>query len=251
VCCVESSNFHVTVVPTETVRVMGVNMKFLISTVDPPLGAAEPLDADGVADTGGVAPLLPEPEPQAVATARTASKARRPNSRRRGLSEDLCEVPARFISASFSGRRRTRLPDRLRQANPPGHRAYTTLDIAKILRGTARTRLPESSSDATGRGEHPPSRPRTEIPVIALPIHHRRRRPEPRAIHPSARTEPSTENQRPIARSARQQERPPTRSGRSAAARTPISDVLADYSWLWEDERLTIPIQPEYYAVAK
>ncbi|MGW7679184.1 hypothetical protein ACWGID_00495 [Kribbella sp. NPDC054772] len=35
------------------------------------------------------------------------------------------------------------------------------------------------------------------------------------------------------------------------AASTSVSDVLADYSWLWEGEGLTIPIQPEeYYAVA-
>jgi hypothetical protein len=61
---------------------MGMNMKLAISTVDPPLEAAEPLDADGVADTDGVAPPLPEPEPQAVATASTASKATMPNSRR-------------------------------------------------------------------------------------------------------------------------------------------------------------------------
>lgn len=32
---------------------------------------------------------------------------------------------------------------------------------------------------------------------------------------------------------------------------TSVSDVLADYSWLWEDDRLTIPIQAEeYYVVA-
>ena len=36
-----------------------------------------------------------------------------------------------------------------------------------------------------------------------------------------------------------------------AATRTPVSDVLADYSWLWEADGLAIPIQPEeYYVVA-
>ena len=40
---VESSNFHVTVVPTGTVRLPGMNMKFMISTVDPPPAGAEPL----------------------------------------------------------------------------------------------------------------------------------------------------------------------------------------------------------------
>ena len=38
---VESSSFQVTVVPTETVSVIGVNMKLLISTVDPPTTVAE------------------------------------------------------------------------------------------------------------------------------------------------------------------------------------------------------------------
>ncbi|WP_328332157.1 hypothetical protein OHA70_13325 [Kribbella sp. NBC_00382] len=34
-------------------------------------------------------------------------------------------------------------------------------------------------------------------------------------------------------------------------AQTSVADVLADYSWLWEDDGLTLPIQPnEYYAVA-
>ncbi|WP_203590829.1 hypothetical protein [Streptomyces sp. SID13031] len=37
----------------------------------------------------------------------------------------------------------------------------------------------------------------------------------------------------------------------AAVSRASVAEVLADYSWLWEDERLTIPIQPEeYYAVA-
>lgn len=38
---------------------------------------------------------------------------------------------------------------------------------------------------------------------------------------------------------------------RDAFTQTSVSDVLADYSWLWEDDGLTVPIQPdEYYAVA-
>src|ERR687889_237627 len=64
VCWVESSNFQVTVVPAETVRVIGANMKFLISTVDPPPAGAEPVEAvPGVG--AGVAPPPLEPEPQA------------------------------------------------------------------------------------------------------------------------------------------------------------------------------------------
>jgi hypothetical protein len=86
VCSVESSNFRVTVVPAGTVRVMGVNMKFLISTVDPPPAALEPVEGaagDGDGDGDGVAPPL-GPEPQAATTARTASTVTRPDSRRAG-----------------------------------------------------------------------------------------------------------------------------------------------------------------------
>lgn len=37
----------------------------------------------------------------------------------------------------------------------------------------------------------------------------------------------------------------------ATASRTPVSDSLAAYSWLWEDDGLAIPIQPdEYYVVA-
>lgn len=36
-----------------------------------------------------------------------------------------------------------------------------------------------------------------------------------------------------------------------AASQTPVLDILNSYSWLWESNDLTIPIQPgEYYAVA-
>jgi hypothetical protein len=35
------------------------------------------------------------------------------------------------------------------------------------------------------------------------------------------------------------------------ASQCPFSDILAAYSWLWEADGLTIPIQPdEYYAAA-
>jgi hypothetical protein len=82
VCWVESSNFQVTVVPAETDRVVGVNMKFLISTVDPPPAVAEPVGAVADADGGVVPP--DESEPQAVTTASTAGTATRPASRRAG-----------------------------------------------------------------------------------------------------------------------------------------------------------------------
>ena len=70
VCCVESSNFHVTVVPTATVKVIGVNMKLLIPTVDPAAGAAEPLGATDCAGAGGGAPPLSDPGPQPIASTR-------------------------------------------------------------------------------------------------------------------------------------------------------------------------------------
>jgi hypothetical protein len=80
---VESSNFQVTVVPTGTVRLPGMNMKFMISTVDPPPADPEPLDADAVAVAGG-APPPPESDPQAATVVRAASTAMIPTSRRRG-----------------------------------------------------------------------------------------------------------------------------------------------------------------------
>ena len=114
VCCVESSNFQVTVAPTGTVRLIGVNMKLLISTVEPPLGAAEPLVvaeplvAGGAAVADGLAPPLSEP-PQPVARASSASTATRTKS---GRPED-------FMSASFSGN--TRLFGTLRRRYPVGN----------------------------------------------------------------------------------------------------------------------------------
>jgi hypothetical protein len=37
----------------------------------------------------------------------------------------------------------------------------------------------------------------------------------------------------------------------ASAARTPLSNVLAEYAWIWEDEGLRLPIDPEeYYVVA-
>jgi hypothetical protein len=57
-----------------------MNMKLLMSTVDPPLPAAGPLDADGVEVDDGVAPSLPEPELQADGAVRTASRAAMPRS---------------------------------------------------------------------------------------------------------------------------------------------------------------------------
>jgi hypothetical protein len=105
VCGVESSNFQVTVVPTETVSVIGVNMKFVISTVDPALAVAEP--PVGAAAVAGVeaadvlAPLPLELELHAAA-ARTAISATKTRSGRRGRTEDPRDVSARFISAPFA-----------------------------------------------------------------------------------------------------------------------------------------------------
>jgi hypothetical protein len=72
------------VVPTGTVRLPGMNMKFMISTVDPPPAGADPLDADCVEAGGGVPPPPPEPDPQAATVVRAASTAMIPTSRRRG-----------------------------------------------------------------------------------------------------------------------------------------------------------------------
>jgi hypothetical protein len=112
------------VVPTATVKVIGVNMKLLISTVDPPAGAAEPLGAVDCAGAGGGAPPLSDPGPQPDTRTSTASNVTRPNSRRRGRREDLHEVSDRSMSASVrgdAGRSRLTKP---RQANPPGAGAH-------------------------------------------------------------------------------------------------------------------------------
>jgi hypothetical protein len=107
VCCVESSNFQVTVVPAETVKVIGVNMKLLISTVEPPPAAAEPLEVGVVAAAGveGAGGLVPPPvglEPHAVATAKTAISATKTKSGRRGRTGDVRHVSARLMSARLS-----------------------------------------------------------------------------------------------------------------------------------------------------
>src|SRR5512132_3612553 len=98
VCGVESSNFQVTVEPTETVRVIGVNMKLAISTVDPPLGAVEPPEVRaaeaGVEDADELAPSPLEPHP---AIARTAISATTALSGRGGPTEDSRDTSARFI----------------------------------------------------------------------------------------------------------------------------------------------------------
>jgi hypothetical protein len=70
VCCVESSNFQVTVVPAGTDSVFGLNAKLLISTVEPPPAAADPLDTGAGALVGVDEPDEPSPlEPQAAAPA--------------------------------------------------------------------------------------------------------------------------------------------------------------------------------------
>jgi hypothetical protein len=83
VCGAESSNFQVTVVPTETVRVIGVNMKLAISTVDPPPAAAEPPEVEVAAEAGvedadefAPPPLELEPHPATARTAISATMAR-------------------------------------------------------------------------------------------------------------------------------------------------------------------------------
>ena len=80
---VESSNFQVTVVPTETVRAIRVNMKFLIYAVDQPLtvaelpeaGAAEMADVEG-GDQLGPPPIELELHAAAARAAISATKTR-------------------------------------------------------------------------------------------------------------------------------------------------------------------------------
>jgi hypothetical protein len=57
------------------------------------------------------------------------------------------------------------------------------LDTAKIPRGTARTRSPDDRLPMTPATASIPITVRTEITLVALPTHHRRRRPEPRAFN--------------------------------------------------------------------
>jgi hypothetical protein len=94
-------------VPTETVRVIGVNMKLVISTVDPPLTVAEAPEvgaasAAGVEGADELGPLPLELEPQADA-ARTTISATKTSRGRRGRTPDLRDGIARFISAPFAG----------------------------------------------------------------------------------------------------------------------------------------------------
>jgi hypothetical protein len=86
---------------------MGMNMKLLISTVDP-LAAGAPPDAEAavagvddasVDDAGELVPPPFELEPHAVARADTAINAIKTKSARRGRSADLGDVSARFMSA--------------------------------------------------------------------------------------------------------------------------------------------------------
>jgi hypothetical protein len=103
----------------------------------------------------------------------------------------------------------------------------------------------------------------TEIAVIAVPTHHRRRRPEPRAFNPGGvvRLRLDGNRQSVVGRVVTTRSwgrfcgRQTGRSGpggglgfgaaRRIALRTPVPDVLADYSWLWEEpiEKLTLAHQ--------
>jgi hypothetical protein len=110
---------------------------------------------------------------------------------RRGLSEDLREVPARFISASFSGRRRTRSPDQgFGKRNPPGHRRTQCLTQPRYREEPPERGHPMIVFDDAGRGEHSPITVRTEIAVIALPttIAHGDRSPRRSIRAPRTRT---------------------------------------------------------------
>jgi hypothetical protein len=83
-----------------------MNMKLLISTVDP-LAAGAPLDVAlavaGVEAGGELAPPLFELELHAVAIADTAITATTTKNPRRGRLRDLSDVSTRFMSAPFSG----------------------------------------------------------------------------------------------------------------------------------------------------
>jgi hypothetical protein len=100
---------------------MGMNMKLLISTVDP-LAAGAPLvvalAVAGVEAGGELAPPLFELELHAVAIADTAITATTTKNPRRGRLGDLGDVFARFMSAPFSGQ--SGRVTRGRQANLTG-----------------------------------------------------------------------------------------------------------------------------------
>jgi hypothetical protein len=94
---------------------------------------------------------------------------------------------------------------------------------------------------------------RTEITLVALPTHHRRRRAEPRAFNRGGvvRLRLDGNRQSVVGRMITTQSwgrscgRQTGRSGPGGglgfgalgwiATRTPVPGVLADYSWLWED----------------
>jgi hypothetical protein len=77
-------------------------MKFLISTIDPPAGAVEPLDADCVAGADGADPPLSDSGLQPAARTNAASKATKQN-RRRGRREESHGISVRFMIAPVSG----------------------------------------------------------------------------------------------------------------------------------------------------
>jgi hypothetical protein len=79
---VESSNFQVTVVPAGTDSVFGLNAKLLISTVEPPPAAADPLDIGAGALVGGDEPSPLEPQAAAPAAAINATAIIRGRRRR-------------------------------------------------------------------------------------------------------------------------------------------------------------------------
>jgi hypothetical protein len=127
------------------------------------------------------------------------------------------------------------------------------LDTAKIPRGTARTRSPDDRLPMTPATASIPITVRTEITLVALPTHHRRRRPEPRAFNRGGvvRLRLDGNRQSVVGRMITTQSwgrscgRQTGRSGPGGglgfgalgwiATRTPVLGVLADYSWLWED----------------
>ena len=159
VCCAESSNFQVTVVPTETVRVIGVNMKFLISTFDPPLTAAEPLEAGAAAVAGVEDADVPPPvelEPHAVATTKTAISATKTTSGWRGRTEDLRDVSARFMGAPFSRGDAGRDCPIMATASEPRWPAAHTMGFTRPVRdATCEAPICQGSQAGPGQSRNP------------------------------------------------------------------------------------------------